>query len=123
MRRNGSRPARRWLATSTGDVLLSWLRHGAGVVIGEEARPQLPNPVHAGGNPEARFGLEPLFELMLVEGVVAEGAEAGSEIAERPDQAELRGDEDYEEIEASAARKVEPSLGLALHLRERGGAG
>src|SRR5271165_7302060 len=96
---------------------------GGRVVVSKDARLQLAYPVHPGGYPKTRLALQPPFELLLGEPVVVEAPENGRQTAESPDQTELCGDEAADEIEMSAAREVEPGLGLALHLGERSATG
>ena len=59
---------------------------GGGVVVGEDARLQLANPIHPGGYPKTRLALQLPFELLLVEPVVVEAAENRRQTAKRPDQ-------------------------------------
>src|SRR5208337_245086 len=98
-------------------------REGGRVVVSKGARLQFAYPVHPGGYPKTRLALQPPFELLLGEPVVVEAPENGRQTAESPDQLELYGDEAADEIETSAAREVEPGLGLALHLGERSATG
>ena len=104
-------------------VRLRRRRDGGGVVVGEEARLQLADPVPAGGERQARIRLQMLLEPLLVEPGVVEGAEDRGQAAQRPDQLELPGDPVDDETEPRLAREVEPGLGLPLHLVERIAAG
>ena len=94
-------------------------RGRGGVVVGEDAGLQLAYPVHPSGYPKTRLALQPPFELLLFEPVVVEAPENRRQTSESPDQLALCGDEAADESETSAAREIEPGLGLALHLGER----
>ena len=96
---------------------------GGGVVVGEDARLQLADPVRAGGDRQARILFQMPLEPALVEPGVVEGAEDRRQAAQRPDELELCGDEVDDETEPRLAREVEPGLSLALHLGERIAAG
>src|SRR5271166_760168 len=93
---------------------------GGDAVVGEDARLQLANPVHEGGYSKTRLSRELLLELLLLEAVVVEAAEDGRQTPKRPDQSKLRGDQTDDDTETGPARKVEPGLGLLMHLREGG---
>src|SRR6195256_677942 len=104
-------------------VRLRRRRDSGSVVVGEDARLQLADPVPAGGEREAWIPLQMLLEPLLVEPGVVEGAEDRGQAAQRPDQLELPDDPVDDETEPRLAREVEAGLGLPLHLVERIAAG
>src|ERR1700757_1994296 len=93
------------------------------MVLGENTRLQLANPVHEGGYPKTRLSRQLLLELLFLEAVVVEATEDGRQASKRADQPELRGDQADDDAETGPARKVEPGHGLLMHLREGGTAG
>src|SRR5271167_2115887 len=60
-----------------------------------------------------------LLEPALVEPFLMEGAECRRQATQRPDQTKLRSDDFDHQSKASFASKVEPLLGLLLHLHQR----
>ena len=92
---------------------------GRDIVACVEARLQLVDPVKAGSDRHTRIALEVLFELVLIEPVVAEGAELRRQAAQRPDQPELPGDSVDHEAEPNLPHELERMLGFLLDVAER----
>jgi len=91
----------------------------AGVVLREDARLQLADPVPAFRQCQTGIALQVVFERLFVEPCIVEAAEMRCEPAQGPDQAELAGDDVDDEAEPRLAREVETMLGFALHVAQR----
>jgi hypothetical protein len=94
-------------------------RDSGNVGTREEARLQLPEPVEVGDAREARVFGQLLLKTALIEPGIVEAAELWSEAAECPDKPKVSADELVNDAELESARKIEPSLRVALHISER----
>ena len=90
-----------------------------GIVAGDIARLQFPDPVPARGDRQDRVAGQQAFDVKLVELPVVEAAEGGRQAAQHPDQRDLRGDEVDDEAEARLLGEGEAPFGFRLHFRQR----